>query len=1018
MNKVSTTAVFIANYTIGNSPSILNLLDLLASRGAVDVYLNNAALKKCDIWQNPNTRLVDFGPNPLPGSAQAKLRQGYDHYIAIDPHGFVLCLELFPQSQPVYYSLELYLKNDHDGLDYSPQIMAAERSQINRIKGLIIQSEEKEHLFRQDYALESSIPSFILPVTYKGPSDSEKSQFLRQKYNIGPDKKIALHLGGIAHWFCCIEIALVFSKIKNWVLFFQGYPNGEYLARLKDALKRYGVTNVIISDETYDGIGDVDRIIKSCDLGIAWYSDLSTGFRTAGKSSGKIPAYMRFGLPVVAKKYPSTTEAIEQIGAGICVDDFIEIPDALAKIERKYDKYSRDAGNEYDRTYWFSNYRSPIMEFIDRTNADRETDHFRWDKILAGTKVEDFMVTDELWGENQGVENPSRMGWHKYLRARVANGREIRALEIGFGSGVDYYALDREGLLDKGKVEYFGADVTHKFVDYAKDNFTKMKPVLTNGYDLPFEDNFFDVVYLRHILEHQTHYRPLLSEIFRVCRGHVYLVFFIALSDEECDSIRPSESFYHNVYSRKHFYSFVKQMGYVPNEIGTYCKNGKTDQIFILTQAPAEMKKSVDIATPAITGASGCEAKAVNLHPTAASKNRDGLSILETVEFYHPHVGGAELVIQEIAERLVKRGHRVTVATTADPNRTFNQLNGVDIAEFRVTGNIAAGYGGMYGIQGPDIEKYRRFLLTHPADVMMNYAAQQWATDLAFEILPHVRHKRVNILAPCGYSALSDRKTIRWPIFTEYFKRTIPAYVPQYDAVVYHSSQYQDYEFGQDHGFRNSVIIHNGVDEEEFTKKPAINFREKYGVTTKYMGLSVGNFYGPRKRQDRIIEAVRQMNRPDFTMVFVGKEGPPLADYRKLAQGLKVQFLTDISREDTVAAYHSADLFMLGSDNEASPLVIIEAKASRTPFISTDCGNVREWQGGVVCSPEKMAFYANGILDDETIHASLAESGYREWKEKLTWESVVDRYEQLYLKLHAQKNACESVNTGTCVQTV
>jgi glycosyltransferase involved in cell wall biosynthesis len=285
---------------------------------------------------------------------------------------------------------------------------------------------------------------------------------------------------------------------------------------------------------------------------------------------------------------------------------------------------------------------------------------------------------------------------------------------------------------------------------------------------------------------------------------------------------------------------------------------------------------------------------------------------------------------------------------------------------------------------------------------MFSYAVQQWATDLEYELLPKLKEQRVNILAPCGYSALSDRKTIRWPKFEYYYRKLIPTVIPLYDAVVYHSSQYQDYEFGLDHGFTNSVVIHNGVDDEEFTRK-TINFREKFKITTKYMGLCVGNFYGTRKRQDRIIECVRQMNRPDFTMVLVGKEGPPLKDYKEIAQGLNVRFLTDISREDTVAAYHAADLFLLGSDNEASPLVIIEAKASKTPFVSTDCGNVREWKGGIVCPPERMAHYANRLIDDRQLYETLARDGWNEWKEKLTWEKVVDKYEELYLQLHYKK---------------
>jgi glycosyltransferase involved in cell wall biosynthesis/MoaA/NifB/PqqE/SkfB family radical SAM enzyme/predicted SAM-dependent methyltransferase len=378
----------------------------------------------------------------------------------------------------------------------------------------------------------------------------------------------------------------------------------------------------------------------------------------------------------------------------------------------------------------------------------------------------------------------------------------------------------------------------------------------------------------------------------------------------------------------------------------------------------------------------------------------ESLSILHTVEFYYPHIGGAEIVVQQISERLARRGHRVEVATTKLSDRSFKQLNEVLIHEFEVSGNIAN------SINGYDIQRYQHFLINHPSDVMMNYAAQQWATDLAFDVIDKTKYRRANIIAPCGYSALIDSKTLRWKECEHYFNSIIPKVIPLYDAAIYHSALYKDYRYAQEHGFTNSIVIPNGVDEKEFTDEPKINFRHKYGIKTKFYGLCVANFYGG-KGQDRVVECVRKMSRADFTMVLIGKEGDELQNLKKQAEGLNILFCVNIPREDTIAAYHEADIFLFGSYIEASPLVIIEAKASRTPFVSTDCGNVREWKGGIVCEPEEMAANVNRILDDEGFRKQLAHEGRKEWKDKLTWESVVDRYEDLYLKKHHEKTGHE-----------
>ena len=68
--------------------------------------------------------------------------------------------------------------------------------------------------------------------------------------------------------------------------------------------------------------------------------------------------------------------------------------------------------------------------------------------------------------------------------------------------------------------------------------------------------------------------------------------------------------------------------------------------------------------------------------------------------------------------------------------------------------------------------------------------------------------------------------------------------------------------------------------------------------------------------------------------------------------------------------------------------------ASKTPFISTDCGNVNELKGGIVCNGMKYPININKLLDNESLRKQLAYEGYKEWKEKYTWEPVTDKYEE------------------------
>jgi len=264
------------------------------------------------------------------------------------------------------------------------------------------------------------------------------------------------------------------------------------------------------------------------------------------------------------------------------------------------------------------------------------------------------------------------------------------------------------------------------------------------------------------------------------------------------------------------------------------------------------------------------------------------------------------------------------------------------------------------------------------------------------------RYRRVNILAPCGYSALSNARTLREPAFMPYFNKTLPRVLPLFDACVYHSSTYQDHAFATLLGLTNSVVIPNAVDAAEFEAPSALSFRAMHGIKEKHLLLCVANFF-PKKGHDRVIDCFRAMKSKDTVLVFIGKEGEELGNLRKAAEGLNVRFCVGIPREQTVAAYREADLFLFGSYIEASPLVIIEAKASRTAFVSTDCGNVKEWKGGIVCAPEEMAMHAGRLLVDDAERKALAEEGWREWKDRLTWDAVITQYEDLYLRLCDEK---------------
>src|SRR3990167_5638343 len=151
------------------------------------------------------------------------------------------------------------------------------------------------------------------------------------------------------------------------------------------------------------------------------------------------------------------------------------------------------------------------------------------------------------------------------------------------------------------------------------------------------------------------------------------------------------------------------------------------------------------------------------------------MKILHAVETYYPSVSGAPEVVRHLSEHMVEAGHEVTVATRKLPERKSLKHNGVKIVEFDVRPTSDLGMSTVTGLSG-ETKKYQQFLRKGKFDIVMTYAAQQWTTDLIFEVLDVIKSKKV--LVPCGYSALHD------PLYKKYFEG-LPTYLRKFDATVY-----------------------------------------------------------------------------------------------------------------------------------------------------------------------------------------------------------------------------------------
>lgn len=371
------------------------------------------------------------------------------------------------------------------------------------------------------------------------------------------------------------------------------------------------------------------------------------------------------------------------------------------------------------------------------------------------------------------------------------------------------------------------------------------------------------------------------------------------------------------------------------------------------------------------------------------------MKILFTTEHYYPALNGVSLVVKNIAENLAKKGHHITVATTKLPERQFDNLNGVKVIEFQITGNSVKGI--KEGKKG-EIERYKELLINGNYDLIAQYAAQTWHSDLTYNVLDYIKAKKV--LFPCGYSGLVlwTKRIFYW----NYFKK-LPFYLKKYDHVIYHVGNYIDKRFGDKHGIKTYSIIPNGIDAHEM-QIHSINFKQYYNIKTKYMLLNVSNHF-KLKGHAFLLKAFSRLKRDDVTLVIIGNKVPGLRGcYRKCTQKAlnnpKVIFLESIPRDHVVSAFHEADIFVFGSKVEYFPLVILESMAVGCPFVSTNVGCVPGLKGGVTVSDiNSMVANINKLLHDSGIRKELGNLGRNECLTKYTWDKIVPKYEELFQRL-------------------
>lgn len=352
------------------------------------------------------------------------------------------------------------------------------------------------------------------------------------------------------------------------------------------------------------------------------------------------------------------------------------------------------------------------------------------------------------------------------------------------------------------------------------------------------------------------------------------------------------------------------------------------------------------------------------------------MRILLAVHRYWPHIGGAESVVERLAEHLANRGHSVCVATGAHRSRPqVCSRNGVEIRSFAL--------GPGWNHRSAAASEYRTFFADGRWDVRFIYAAQSWQLDVVADMVG--RDGVRDVLAPCGYSRLHD------PLMRPYFE-ALPAVLRNCAAVVYHSSLYQDFRFAEERSVAgNAVIIPNAADPAEFPN-PTRSAHDIEIITVANHYRLKGHRYVFRLARDLGVRATI-VGQPPSRYPWMGCA---LSCRLHSALDTRVDVVAPSTRAAALDLLARAHVVVLPSSVECSPLLIFEAMAAAKPWVAFDVGNVRELPGGVVAaSYVEMLQSVRELLADRAMADAVGGAGRAAIESRYNWHSVLHQYEQV-----------------------
>ncbi|WP_081909156.1 glycosyltransferase family 4 protein [Haloferax prahovense] len=382
-------------------------------------------------------------------------------------------------------------------------------------------------------------------------------------------------------------------------------------------------------------------------------------------------------------------------------------------------------------------------------------------------------------------------------------------------------------------------------------------------------------------------------------------------------------------------------------------------------------------------------------------------------------IGGAEKYVRNVSEELVRRGHKVSVLTTAASDSgsvsSFNseRRNGVDVyritpanmytpIEHRDASPWQKPVQHIIDLWNPQIyAKFKSKLLSLEPDVIhtnnfggLSAAVFTAAGAIDAPIIHTLHDYRLIDIRPDLFNngeIIGVRKIMN--PFRLFNKKIIEPHITQ----VLSPSQFVINKHKESGLFESTPC-----DRLKLGVSPSNSGEEINYVETDDFRILFAGQITKQKGVDILISAFEQLDQKDVRLDILGK-GPEKEKLERRSEGdERIQFHGFVSEEELDRYYQLADTTVLPSrwyDN--SPMVIYESYSHSTPVIGANIGGIPELieEGitGELFDPENVKDLSNKLsLAHESFDKRMSENAH-DWAQKNTLTNHVDQLENHYL---------------------